>query len=186
MNEARRLEAGGRESTPEADRGGSDARQPSAEGGGLKKVVTPTARREVVGFLRESFGRSERRACRAIGMNRSTMRYETRREDATDLRARLRELARRDPASGIGGSTSCFVAKAGSSTTSGSTGSTARKGSRCGAESVNASLVDAARFCLHRCEPISVGRWISWEIHSLQVERFDCSTSSTISAVNAS
>jgi putative transposase len=60
-------------------------------------VVTPTARREVVGFLCESFGMSERRACRAIGMNRSTMRYETRREDPADLRGRLHELAQARP-----------------------------------------------------------------------------------------
>jgi putative transposase len=60
-------------------------------------VVTPTARREVVGFLRESFGMSERRACRAIGMNRSTIRYETRRAEPADLRARLRELAQARP-----------------------------------------------------------------------------------------
>ncbi len=45
----------------------------------------------------ESFRMSERRACRAIRINRSTIRYETRREDATDLRARLRELAQARP-----------------------------------------------------------------------------------------
>ena len=50
-----------------------------------------------MGFLCESFGMSERRACRAIGMNRSTMRYETRREDPADLRARLHELAQARP-----------------------------------------------------------------------------------------
>jgi putative transposase len=57
----------------------------------------PTARREVVGFLRESLQMSERRACRVVGMNRSTLRYEARREDPVELRARLRELARARP-----------------------------------------------------------------------------------------
>jgi len=56
-------------------------------------VATPAVRRQVEGFLGESFGMSERRACQAIGINQSTMFYETRQEDPTDLRARLRELA---------------------------------------------------------------------------------------------
>jgi putative transposase len=60
-------------------------------------VVTPTAWREVVGVLRESFSMSERRACRTIGMSRSTLRYETKREDPAELRTRLRELARARP-----------------------------------------------------------------------------------------
>jgi putative transposase len=60
-------------------------------------VVTPAARREVVGVLRESFSMSERRACRAIGMSRSTFRYEAECEDPTELRTRLRELAQARP-----------------------------------------------------------------------------------------
>jgi putative transposase len=60
-------------------------------------VVTPTARREVVGVLRESFSMSERRACRTIGVSRSTLRYETEREDPAELRTRLRELAQARP-----------------------------------------------------------------------------------------
>lgn len=39
------------------------------------------------------FGMSERRACRALGVHRSTMRYRSRRPDDARLRARLRELA---------------------------------------------------------------------------------------------
>src|SRR5207249_2283650 len=77
--------------------GGSHARQPGAEGGGVKKVVTATARRDVVGVLRDSFSMSERRACRTIGISRSTLRYESARADATELRARLRELAQARP-----------------------------------------------------------------------------------------
>jgi putative transposase len=60
-------------------------------------VVTPTARREVVGVLQESFSMSERRACRTIGVSRSTLRYETEREDPAELRTRLRELAQARP-----------------------------------------------------------------------------------------
>lgn len=40
---------------------------------------------------------SERRACRTIGMSRSTLRYETEPQDPTDLRTRLRELAQARP-----------------------------------------------------------------------------------------
>jgi putative transposase len=42
-----------------------------------------------VGELRKSFAMSEQRACRAIGISRSTLRYETQREDPAELRQRL-------------------------------------------------------------------------------------------------
>ena len=40
----------------------SDARQPGAEADHRKKVVTPTARRQVVGELQQAYGMSERRS----------------------------------------------------------------------------------------------------------------------------
>ena len=40
-----------------------------------KKVVTPAARRSAVAHLREVYSVSERRACRAIGADRSSVRY---------------------------------------------------------------------------------------------------------------
>jgi putative transposase len=56
--------------------------------------VRPAARRAAVGLLREKFGVSERRACRVVGICRSSVRYRpTGRHDEPALRQRLRELA---------------------------------------------------------------------------------------------
>jgi putative transposase len=60
-------------------------------------VVTTTARRAVVGFLQESYELSQRRACDAIGLLRSTCRYLCRRRDDVRLRQRLKELAQKRP-----------------------------------------------------------------------------------------
>jgi putative transposase len=56
-------------------------------------VVTPEAKRTVVRFWREGMELSERRACRLIGLDRSTHRYLPRMDDNGELRQRLRELA---------------------------------------------------------------------------------------------
>jgi putative transposase len=58
-----------------------------------KKVLKPAQRREVVQFLRVGFQTSERRACNALGMARSSCPYRSVAEDQTPLRMRLRELA---------------------------------------------------------------------------------------------
>jgi len=56
--------------------------------------VRPAARHAAVGLLRERYGVSERRACRVVGIGRSSMRYRpTARPDEERLRGRLRELA---------------------------------------------------------------------------------------------
>jgi putative transposase len=56
--------------------------------------VRPAAHRAAVGLLQERFGVSERRACRVVGVCRSSMRYRpTPRADEPVLRRRLRELA---------------------------------------------------------------------------------------------
>ena len=57
-------------------------------------MVTPAARRNAVAHLKSAFGMSERRACKAIGCCRMTVRYETRRPDDRELRERMREIAR--------------------------------------------------------------------------------------------
>jgi putative transposase len=54
------------------------------------------ARRQAVGLLRDGFGVSQRRACGALGVARSTARYESRRGD-DPIREPLRELAARRP-----------------------------------------------------------------------------------------
>lgn len=56
--------------------------------------MRPAARHAAVGLLRERYGVSERRACRVVGIGRSSMRYRpTARPDEERLRGRLRELA---------------------------------------------------------------------------------------------
>lgn len=55
-------------------------------------MVTPAAKRKAVAHLRDAFGMSERRACKAIGCCRMTMRYQTPRADDADLRQRMRAI----------------------------------------------------------------------------------------------
>lgn len=56
-------------------------------------MVTPAARREAVAYLCDVHGFSQRRACRAIGVERTSIRYRSRRADDGAVRSRLRELA---------------------------------------------------------------------------------------------
>jgi putative transposase len=56
-------------------------------------MVTPAARREIVAHLRVAHEVSERRACSALEVDRSSVRYRRRRPDDALVRARLRELA---------------------------------------------------------------------------------------------
>ena len=85
---------GRRESAAEADRGGPDAGQPSLEDGAGKKVLAPTDRREAVGVIRQAHGLSERRACRLVGLARTSCRYERQRQGEEEkLKARLHSLA---------------------------------------------------------------------------------------------
>lgn len=60
--------------------------------------MRPAARRASVRWVRERYGLSERRACRLVGIGRSTVRYHQRgRADDGPLRQRLRELAAARP-----------------------------------------------------------------------------------------
>ena len=56
-------------------------------------MVTPAARREAVAHLRVAYEVSERRACSALGAERTSVRYRGCRPDDASIRARLRELA---------------------------------------------------------------------------------------------
>ncbi len=56
-------------------------------------MVTPAARREAVEHLRCAFEVSERRACSALGTERTSVRYRSTRPDDAVVRVRLRELA---------------------------------------------------------------------------------------------
>lgn len=59
--------------------------------------MTPAAKREAVVHLQAHFPVSERRACRLVGLSRSTLRYQRRSRDDTALVDRLRDLARARP-----------------------------------------------------------------------------------------
>jgi putative transposase len=56
-------------------------------------MVSPAQRRHGVVWAREAYRIPERRACRVMGVSRSTVRYRSRRPPHRALRARLRELA---------------------------------------------------------------------------------------------
>jgi putative transposase len=56
-------------------------------------VVTPAARREAAAYLRSTYEMSERRACRLISADRTSVRYQARRADDGALRERLKALA---------------------------------------------------------------------------------------------
>ncbi|WP_442238010.1 IS3 family transposase [Rhodopseudomonas pseudopalustris] len=57
-----------------------------------KKLVTPAAKRKAVAHLQTAFQMSERRACKAIGCCRMTVRYQTSRSDDAGLRQRMRAI----------------------------------------------------------------------------------------------
>jgi putative transposase len=56
-------------------------------------MVTPAARREAVAHLQALLDVSERRACRVIAADRTSVHYRSRRADDGDLRDKLRVLA---------------------------------------------------------------------------------------------
>ncbi|QHP67886.1 IS3 family transposase [Bradyrhizobium sp. LCT2] len=58
-----------------------------------KEVVTPAGKRKAVAHLVDAHGMSERRACKAIGCCRMTMRYRTTQADDASLRQRMRAIA---------------------------------------------------------------------------------------------
>jgi putative transposase len=60
-------------------------------------MVKPAARRAAVTYIREEFQLSERKACRAVGLHRSTCVYRRRDERGEVVRLRLRELAAERP-----------------------------------------------------------------------------------------
>ena len=56
-------------------------------------MVTPAVRRTAVAHLAEAYEMSERRACRVIAADRSSVRYRAERPDDARVRERLRGLA---------------------------------------------------------------------------------------------
>ena len=91
-------------------------------------MVTPAAGREAVAHLRGGFAMSERRACRVVAVDRSSMRYRRRRGDDDALRKRLKALAEDAGGLAIDDFGCCCGAKATPSTASGFTGCTKKSG----------------------------------------------------------
>lgn len=60
-------------------------------------MVQPIVRREMVEYLQHQHALSQRRACRLIGLDRTTARYRPRRSEQTGLREQLRALAHQRP-----------------------------------------------------------------------------------------
>jgi putative transposase len=56
-------------------------------------MVTRAAKREAVAHLRVVYEVSERRACSALGADRTSVRYRSSRPDDAAVRSRLREVA---------------------------------------------------------------------------------------------
>lgn len=56
-------------------------------------MVAAAQCRMVVGWAIQAYQLGERRACRALGVNRSSIRYRSRRPTREPLRQRLKELA---------------------------------------------------------------------------------------------
>jgi putative transposase len=56
-------------------------------------MVGPAAKRAAAAYLQDTMGLSERRACSIVSVDRTTIRYRSRRPPDTKLRGRLRELA---------------------------------------------------------------------------------------------
>ncbi len=56
-------------------------------------MVTPVAKRQAIAHACEQHGVSERRACRVLDIDRSTVRYRSARPDDAELRAAIRQVA---------------------------------------------------------------------------------------------
>jgi putative transposase len=56
-------------------------------------MVTPAAHREAAAYLQTTYEMSQRRACRVISTDRTSVRYQATRPDDGHLRERLKALA---------------------------------------------------------------------------------------------
>src|SRR5713101_2338365 len=91
--------------TVETDGGRASTGYPGAESNHCKKLVRPKAKRTVATLLVARDGLSQRRVCRLVTLDRNTLRYQSRRSDDPELRARMRGLPR--PSDGMGALVSC-------------------------------------------------------------------------------
>jgi len=94
--------------------------------------VGPAAKREAVAHLQAVMGLSERRACQFVSVDRTTVRYASKRPaDTENCASGCATSPMRAAASATDGCSSCCARKASILARTGSTGFTARKGSRC-------------------------------------------------------
>jgi len=63
----------------------------------LKKILTPVAKRQAAVYLQTDLQVSQRRACRLLGLHRSTARLVSRRKEDSVLLERLKQLAAERP-----------------------------------------------------------------------------------------
>ena len=75
-------------------------------------MVTPVVKWDAVAHLQVQRGMSERRACKAIGADRTTIRYCSPHADGGDLRDKHRALAQERSRFGYRRLISCFAATA--------------------------------------------------------------------------
>lgn len=85
--------SGGRERPAEEAADRADARQRDPEGCRRKKMVTPDAKRKAVAHACAVHGVSQRRACQALRIDRSTVRYTSIRPDDAPLCEAMRAVA---------------------------------------------------------------------------------------------
>jgi putative transposase len=92
-----------REGEPAAQAGGRrpHARQDDPPGCSRKKMVSPAQRRAVVAWATNTYRVAERRACRALMIQRSSVRYQSVKPPDTAIRRRLHELAVARPSYGM-------------------------------------------------------------------------------------
>lgn len=64
-------------------------------------MVSPVQRRAVAAWAAQAYRVSERRACRALRISRSSARYRSVKPDDAPVRRRLRELAVMRPSFGV-------------------------------------------------------------------------------------
>lgn len=75
-------------------------------------MVTPDAKRKAVVHACEVHGVSQRRACQALKIDRSTERYTSTRPHDAPLREAMKAVAAGAGGSAIAGSTSCCAGRA--------------------------------------------------------------------------
>ena len=93
--------------------------------------MRPARKREIVDHVRAAWQVSIRRACRALPVDRSTYHYRSKRAGQAPLSKRIKRSPRPGCATAFGAFTYCFGGKAGRSTPSACTVSTANKACNC-------------------------------------------------------